>query len=178
MIESRLNKNVNLVLSTGNEINFALGHKNNSIICDFMDCNYNCKSKAGTDWKANTYTYNDTFMKLTVTKIIEIIKRLFKEKYVYDKNTLMQLIRNRRKYKNDEIYNALSVLINDKTEYIEDNLNRKGRLVNIGDLYLFQPLEVSYEQLSMYQRRNPIPYKPKSVWVQLEKNAKGRKWGK
>ena len=170
-------------LSNDHEIEFDIGHHNNTQICDFMDCNYNCKAKAGEPWIANTYTYNDTFMKLTVTKIIEIIKRLFKERYVYDKNTLMRLIRNRRKYKNDEIYNALSVLINDKTEYIEDNLNRKGRLVNIGDLYLFQPLEISYEQLSLYQRRNPIPYKPKSFTVDLKgfqdgTRAKGRDWKK
>jgi hypothetical protein len=180
-----LNITKKITLSNGNQIEFAIGHHNNTQICDFMDCNYNCKAKAGEDWKANTYTYNDKFMKLTVTKIIEIIKRLFKERYVYDKTTLMRLIRDRRKYKNDEIYNALSVLINDKTEYIEDNLNRKGRLVNIDDLYLFQPLEVNYEQLSMYQRRNPIPYKPETIRVDLKDfedgtgvGATGRNWSK
>lgn len=178
-----LNVTKKIKLSNGNSIDFAIGHDKNTQICDFMDCEYNCKAKVGEDWKANAYTYNDKFMKLTVTKIIEIIKRLFKEKYVYDKKTLMQLIRQRRKYKNDEIYNALSVLINDKTEYIEDNLNRKGRLVNIDDLYLFQPLEVNYEQLSMYQRRTPIPYKPETMEVELNDfedgtsvGDKGRKW--
>ena len=180
-----LNVTKKIKLSNGNTIDFAIGHGENTQICDFMDCEYNCKAEVGKDWKANEYTYNDKFMKLTVSKIIEIIKRLFKEKYVYDKKTLMQMIRERRKYKNDEIYNALSVLINDKTEYIDDNLNRKGRLVNIDDLYLFQPLEVNYEQLSMYQRRNPIPYKPESMEVELNDfedgmsvGDKGRKWKK
>ena len=181
--KDNLNVTKKIKLSNGNTIDFAIGHHDNTQICDFMDCNYNCKARVGDDWKTNAYTYNDKFMKLTVTKIIEIIKRLFKEKYVYDKKTLMQLIRERRKYKNDEIYNALSVLINDKTEYIEDNLKRKGRLVNIDDLYLFQPLEVNYEQLSMYQRRNPIPIKPETMEVILNDfedgtsiGDKGRKW--
>ena len=146
-----------------------------------MDCNYNCKANVDDDWKGNVYTYNDKFMKLTVTKIIEIIKRLFKESYVYDKSTLMKLIKNRRNYKNDEIYNALSILINDKTEFMEDNLKRKGRLINIGDLYLFQPLNISYEQLTMYQRRNPPPYNPESIRITLnefEDGTEGTKRGR
>ena len=37
-----MNKNVELTLSN-NVINFNVGHKSNSIICDFMECEYSCQ---------------------------------------------------------------------------------------------------------------------------------------
>ena len=68
----------------------------------------------------------------------------------------------------DEIYNALSILINDKTEYIEDNIGRKGRLINIGELYLFQPMEIDMQTLTSYQRRHPQSHKPESLTFELK----------
>ena len=38
-----MNKNVQLTLSNNQKINFDVGHKSNSIICDFMNCDYSCK---------------------------------------------------------------------------------------------------------------------------------------
>ena len=148
--------------------NFDIGHSEKSQICDFMDCEFNCKPHIGVDGEPNKYTYNQKFITLTVTKIIEIIKRLFKEKYMYEKEDLINSIKVKRDYKRDEILNALSILINDKTEYIEDNLGRKGRLLNVSTLYLFQPIEIGQEQLTMYQRQHPMPYKPNSIMIKLK----------
>lgn len=168
-----LNVNREIVLprlEDGLEIsfNFNIGHSEKSQICDFMDCEFNCKPNMGEDREPNIYTYNEKFITLTVTKIIEIIKRLFKEKYMYEKEDLINSIKVKREYKKDELLNALSILINDKTEYIEDNLGRKGRLLNIGDLYLFQPIGIGQEQLTMYQRQHPMPYKANSFMIKLE----------
>ena len=156
---------------------FNIGHSEKSQICDFMDCEFNCKPNIGEDGEPNIYTYNQKFITLTVTKIIEIIKRLFKEKYMYERKDLIKSIKVKREYKRDEILNALSILINDKTEYIEDNIGRKGRLLNVGDLYLFQPIEIGQEQLTMYQRQHPMPYKANSFMIKLEdfKKKKGDK---
>lgn len=150
------------------QIEFEIGHSEKSQICDFMDCEFNCKPNIGEDGEPNIYTYNEKFITLTVTKIIEIIKRLFKEKYMFEKEDLINSIKVKREYKRDEILNALSILINDKTEYIEDNLGRKGRLLNVKDLYLFQPIEIGQEQLTIYQRQHPMPYKPNSFMIKLE----------
>ncbi len=169
LTKSNLNLNRKITLANGDEINFNIGHSNKSQICDFMDCNYNCKPEFNkSEYKESLYTYNDKYIVLTVTKIIEIIKRLFKEKYVFEKKDLINSINARRKYKLDEIYNALSILINDKTEYIEDNIGRKGRLINIGELYLFQPMELDMETLTMYQRRHPQQYKPENITFKLK----------
>ena len=168
--QNKLNLKRKILLSNGenNEIEFNIGHSENSQICDFMNCDYKCIPNIGNDWKENTTTYNESYMRLTVTKIMEIIRRLFKERYVYNKRELIESINIRRKYKTDEIYNALSILISDKTEYIEDNLKRKGRLINIGDMYLFQPVELDDEQLTMYQRKHPMPFKPKEIEFEIK----------
>ena len=168
--QDKLNLKRKILLSNGenNEIDFNIGHSENSQICDFMNCDYKCIPNIGNDWKENTTTYNESFMKLTVSKIMEIIRRLFKERYVYNKRELIESINIRRKYKTDEIYSALSILISDKTEYIEDNLKRKGRLINIGDLYLFQPVEIDDDQLTMYQRKHPMPFKPKEIEFKIK----------
>ena len=43
----------------------------------------------------------------------------------------------------DNIYFALHYLISNKNEYIVDKHGRKGSLINIKDLYLFQPSETN-----------------------------------
>ena len=42
---------------------------------------------------------------------------------------------------------ALNVLITDKNEYLVDMLNRNGRLVYIGDFYLFEPIELDNKHI-------------------------------
>ena len=62
---------------------------------------------------------------------------------------------------------ALNVLITDKNEYLVDMLNRNGRLVNIGDFYLFQPIELDNKHISSYERRVPIDVKIPKLTITL-----------
>ena len=61
---------------------------------------------------------------------------------------------------------ALDTLINDKNEYLRDMLNRTGRLVNIGEFYLFQPIELDNKHISSYERRK-IDFKISSLKFNL-----------
>ena len=47
-----------------------------------------------------------------------------------------------------QINAALQQLTEDKTEFITDKYGRHGNLINIGDLYLFQPVELNNKQIS------------------------------
>ena len=38
-------------------------------------------------------------------------------------------------------------MVEDKNEYITDYYDRLGRLVNIGDMYLFQPMELDNKNI-------------------------------
>ena len=55
-----------------------------------------------------------------------------------------------KKYPLIQINSALKQLIEDKNEFISDKYGRLGNLINIGDLYLFQPLELNNKNVSLY----------------------------
>ena len=69
-------------LSNKDVIKFSIGHSNKSQICDFMDCNYNCKPEFNKSvYKESLYTYNDKYIVLTVTKIKQADMPSLQESY-------------------------------------------------------------------------------------------------
>jgi hypothetical protein len=177
IIESNMNKQVELELSTKQKIKFNVGYKNNSIICDFMNCDYNCFPVDSIDQNnISTKSYSKSYIIMNLEKILKRIKTLFNEHYVYKKGELIKRINAVKHYSNEQINMALNVLLTDKNELLVDMLNRNGRLVNIDDLYLFQPIELDNKHIPEYQRKIPIDVKIPSLnfqldWdIELEKN--------
>jgi len=70
-----------------------------------------------------------------------------------------------------QIYAALTQLIEDKNEFIEDKYGRSGRLINIADYYLFQPLELLDKNVSIFERSVPIDVKHKMIKFNVNKNV-------
>ena len=70
-----------------------------------------------------------------------------------------------------QINAALTQLIDDKNEYISDRFGRLGRLINIGDLYLFQPLELTDPNISIYDRSVPVQYKRNKLVFDIPKEV-------
>ena len=68
MIADKMNKNVQLTLSNNETINFKVGYKNNSIICDFMNCNYNCSPNATAGNKISFDTYSENYIIMNLEK--------------------------------------------------------------------------------------------------------------
>jgi hypothetical protein len=60
------------------------------------------------------------------------------------------------------------MLIDDNNEFIVDKYGRNGRLVNIGDYYLFQPIELLDKNISIYERSVPIDYKHTMISFDLK----------
>jgi hypothetical protein len=75
-------------------------------------------------------------------KILQRIRMLMKESFFYKKELLISAIQTPKKYPYVQIYSALTQLIEDNNEFITDKYGRSGRLVNIGEYYLFQPIEL------------------------------------
>ena len=66
-----------------------MGDKKDSIICDFKDCEYKCKPDIDLDGDdINKDTYNETFIIMNLDKILQRIRNLFQEKYIYKKQEL------------------------------------------------------------------------------------------
>ena len=168
MIESKLNKKINLTLSTGENIQFSAGHKNNSIMCDFMDCEYLCKpiNSLNDDFEASTDSYSKNYIIMNNDKIIKRIKNLFKEHYIYTKTNLIKNINITKTYSNEQINMALDSLLKNN-EQLVDMLNRPGKLINIDNLYLFQPLVLDNNKITNFQRRNPLRIKTNKITIKL-----------
>ena len=151
-------------MSNNQSIEFDIGHKDNSLICDFMECQYTCKPNSEYNEEVGIETYNENYIIMNIEKILNKIKLLFKEHYMYEKQELIKRLTSMKHYSLEQINMALDILINDDNEFITDMLGRTGKLVNIDKYYMFQPIEISPEQkLSLYKRRHPISFKHKSI---------------
>ena len=120
--EKKMKKKVKMILSSGKEINFSLGDKNNSIICDFMNCDYKCKPQDNMPTDINISTYNENFIIMNIDKILQRIRLLFKEKYVYEKKELIKSINAVKSYPIDQIMTGLDYLINNASRFYPTKL--------------------------------------------------------
>ena len=167
------NRNITQVLSDNSVLNnFVIGDTDNTATCDFMECDFKCLPDIDVEnLQENVDTYNESFMLINSDKIIQKIKILMKMHYFYKKNDLLKLINIPKKYPTTQIYAALTQLINDGSEYIVDKYGRTGYLVNIGEYYLFQPSELNYKNISIYDRSVPINYKHDMIKFEIKTNA-------
>jgi hypothetical protein len=91
-------------------------------------------------------------------KILQRIRMLFKEGFFYKKDMLLKSIRIQKEYPLVQIYSALTQLIEDENEFISDRYGRNGRLVNIGEYYLFQPIELKNKKASSLPHHHNQPF--------------------
>ena len=170
------NRNIKQILSDHQKKDhFEIGDLDDSVACDFMKCEFDCLTEPNQkiklkDLVENTDTYNETFMLINSDKIIQKVKTLMKMSYFYKKSDLLNRINIPKKYPTSQIYAALTQIITDNTEYITDKYGRTGYLVNIGDYYLFQPSELNYKNISIYDRSVPIDYKHNMIKFEIKSN--------
>jgi hypothetical protein len=172
-IKANMHSNITQIVSSGKTISdFRIGDAPFSHFCDYMaSCNYNCRpNKEISDEEVNEDTYDESFIHINSEKIIKRIRMLFKEAFFYKKDNLIRSIRAVKPYSYVQIYSALTNLIEDENEFITDKYDRNGKLVNIGDYYLFQPVEITDKNISIYQRTTPLDFKMDSIVIELDKN--------
>ena len=173
--ENDVVKPVKLELSSGVTIeNYEIGDKPFSAICDYMEsCSYVCRpDKEMNDDNIKLDTYNENFIMMNNDKLIYKIKQLMKERFFYKKKDMIILLNLTKKYPLVQINAALHQLVEDKTEYIIDKYGRLGHLININDLYLFQPLENNDNHSSIYEKSIPMNMKHDRIIVTLPKDIK------
>jgi len=95
---------------------------------------------------------------------------LMKESYFYIKENLINSINIPKEYPRTQIFAALTQLIEDNNEFIVDKYGRNGRLINIGEYYLFQPIELKDKNISIFERTVPIDYKHQMINFEIKKN--------
>jgi hypothetical protein len=154
---SKMTEVVKIQLSNSNEIDYEVKDQPFTSLCDYSEtCEFQCINKPGIIKDKKTYTYESA----KNSKIVDRIKELFTMKHIYHEDEFINLLRV--KGKGIEIERAIYDMLNDK-ELLIDKFGRKGTLVNINNLYLFQPIEIQDKHVSIYERMNPIAYKPKLI---------------
>ena len=164
------NQDIKQILSNNHVIDhFKVGDVPNSAVCDYMDtCSYDCLPLSINELDNDESTlklnsYNEAFLFANTDKLIQKIKILFKSQFFYTKEELIQHINVPKKYPIVQIYAALTQMIEGNSEYLTDKYGRSGYLVNIGEYYLFQPSELNYKNISIFDRSVPIDFKHKMI---------------
>ena len=172
-MKASLKEPITQELSNGMILNdFKIGDAPFSPSCDYMaQCNYDCRPDKEIDEdELNEDTYSENFIIINSEKILQRIRMLMKESFFYKKDVLIKSIRTPKEYPYVQIYAALTQLIEDENEFITDKYGRNGRLVNIGEYYLFQPIELRDVNASIFDRSVPIDYKHNMINFEIKQD--------
>ena len=170
LMELAANQKVVLQLSSDLAINYQIGDRPGTDICDYMDnCNFVCSPSIDTteEVKLTENTFSEEYAKMNFTSIVKHIRALFKEQVFYPRDILIRSIQINREYPIEHIDYALSYFIDNKNEHLVDKYGRMGYLINTDDIYAFQPIEITDENVSIWDRTVPVDYKPNSISLEL-----------
>ena len=173
------NKNIKIKTSNGNELDYKIGDESFTNICDYMEnCEYTCSPNAtiGKDDIINE-NYNVDFVKMNINTIISKIKNLYREpnRTFYKRDVLIHSINIIKQYPIEQIYYALTYLIQNKNEYLYDYYGRSGNLINKNEYYIFQPIEITDTNASIYERSSPVDYKQDAIYLEIQQEFKKEK---
>lgn len=171
------NQNIEIVLSSGRKILYKVGDKPFTSTCDYMDnCNFKCSPMLLIkDDDVIMTTYSEDYIKKNTNTIIQKIRELFREKDVpfFKRDELLVLL---KPYSEEEIYYAITHLIENKRELIINKNGMEGNLINNGKYYIFQPTNITDKKTTVYERIIPADVKHDNVIIDitediLEKNT-------
>jgi Cdc6-like AAA superfamily ATPase len=191
---AQLNQNVRQNLSSRKQIDYQVGARPYSALCDYMErCEYVCRPTfsngrpiqeqndlygmdddsddeggGGGDPRSDVRmdTFNEKFMSMNLDKIIHKIRELYKDAFFYKKtgpNGIIAHVNAVRHYPVAQINLALTQMVTDMNEYVNDKYGRLGRIINVGDYYLFQPIELTDKRISIHERSVPVPHKHAAI---------------
>ena len=163
------NKNIKINLGSRKTIDYQIGDKPFTDICDYMDnCNFTCSPNAEIkDEDIIKDTYNEDFVKMNYSMILKRIREMFREQSFYKWEQIEATVNAVKKYPVEQIYYTLTQFIDNKNEYLLDKYGRRGYLVNKGEIYAFQPVEVTDENASIFDRSIPVDFKHEAVLIKL-----------
>jgi hypothetical protein len=155
---------VRQILSNGKEIdNLTVGDVPYSPNCDYQSsCEYTCTNK--TSEITDEYEDLKSLDKLNEFAIKTILY-MFKLEHFYKFSDFLS------KFTTNQLNYAFTKLIDDQT-VIYDKYNRPGRIVNVGEYYLFQPIELKDKQITIFDRSVPIDTKMQGIVFNIKENAR------
>ena len=169
--EEKMNQTISISLSSmrGEKIEYKIGDKAFTPVCDYMaDCEYKCYPDDNiSEEEINMDTFSEGFIKHNNDIIINKIKAIYKDGYIFTKKYIIQRLIKFKSYPLIQIDSALDKMINDKSIFVYDQFNRRGNLANIREYYFFQPIEIDDISISLYDRSRPVDGKFSHISVKL-----------
>ena len=152
---------VRQVLADGTQLpNYVVGDRPFSFVCDYQArCEYQCASAdkgAKGSLKINDDSYSQPFIVMNADRIMQRIRDLFREQHFYQRQTLIKHLSG---HSREQIDVALTRLTNDDRERVIDKYGRTGRMINVGEYYLFQPSEITDPRIDLHDRSAPLQFK-------------------
>lgn len=162
-VEENFPEKIQLELSSGEKIDdFQVGDKDYTIQCDYDKCMV--PEDIDSSDEIQMETYNVKFASEASNYIVDAVKSLMEEKHFYTSETLILEINRLGKFAIEQIYVALTKMIEEKIP-IYDKYKRQGTLVNVSNYYLFQPIEIENENITLFERMVPIQTKPAAIGI-------------
>jgi len=160
--------------------NFDISDKNNSKICDYMDCNIKCNINLEKD-ELDEKTFNKNILENDIKTLQEHIK-LFYFKNSKNHFKLEEIEKNLEEVIIDEkiLFYALEDLVKNKTLFQRKELNvnkdtvnsknknitekkRIGFLIKKGNEYIFQPNDIDDEKILLNEKKDSKKIMPNSL---------------
>jgi hypothetical protein len=176
LLENVANQKINIQLSSKPiEIEYKVGDKPFTDICDYKDnCNFVCSPNVQINESDVTKnTYNTGYLKTNYSAIIKRIRQLFREQNFYNREHLFNSINILRKYPDEQIDYVLSIFT-DNNETIVDKYGRSGYLINNDNNYIFQPIEITDERSSLFDRTVPIDNKTSVLEMEIDTTKRNK----
>ena len=143
---------------------FPVKDKPYSLVCDYQkDCDYKCLNTItpGVNFEdKSTYSYLHT----KNNQLLDKIKKLFLKKHVYRFEEIMDIF-ELNENDAEQVYSTLTHLVKNNTEIVFDKYGKKGNIMNVKNLYIFQPLEFGDSYTSLYDKMRPLKHKPARINV-------------
>ena len=163
-----MNQTIPMLLSNGKTIQFEVGDKPFSHICDYMEsCTYTCDPNV--DVKSLTVTqdtYNTNHLHANHSRILKRVRQLFRDKTFFTEKELIEQINVGVPYLLQEIYYTLSHMVETESEWIVHK-GVVGHLIESKNTYAFQPNNLPDKRASVYEREKPVDIKRERVVVKV-----------
>ena len=152
------NVTVRQVLADGTQLpSYVVGDRPFSFVCDYQArCEYQCASADPQNMKINDVSYSQPFIEMNADRIMQRIRDLFRVQHFYARRLLIKHLSG---HPREQIDAALTRIIHDDREHLIDKYGRTGRLINVGEYYLFQPSEITDPRIDTYERSAPLQFK-------------------
>ena len=152
---------VRQVLADGTVLgHYEIGDRPFSFVCDYQaSCEYKCAVGNSAKLKVNDDTYSEPFIVMNADRIMQRIRELFKNQHFYKRNTLLAHLAGHSEQQVDVALTRMLADEGGQGMHLVDKYGRAGRLINVGEYYLFQPSELMDPRIDMHDRGAPLQFK-------------------